>query len=100
MLSKGFVNIKTVLQNHCTQCLYWLNFSSEYFISRMFRTSLQIWISLSYWVRENTVFLTAKPLELLEDLELDTSEGFENPSELHRNGTPVIQAWRCYPMMQ
>ena len=22
MLSKGFVNIKTVLQNHCTQCLY------------------------------------------------------------------------------
>ena len=26
MLSKVFVNIKTVLQNHCTQCLYWLNF--------------------------------------------------------------------------
>ena len=26
MLSKVFVNIKTVLQSHCTQCLYWLNF--------------------------------------------------------------------------
>ena len=26
MLSKVFVNIKTVKQNYCTQCLYWLNF--------------------------------------------------------------------------
>ena len=26
MLSKVFVNIKTVLQSYCTQCLYWLNF--------------------------------------------------------------------------
>ena len=26
MLGKVFVNIKTVLQNKCTQCLYWLNF--------------------------------------------------------------------------
>ena len=26
ILSKVFVNIKAVLQNYCTQCLYWLNF--------------------------------------------------------------------------
>ena len=26
MMSEVFVNIKTVLQNHCTECLYWLNF--------------------------------------------------------------------------
>ena len=26
ILGKVFVNINTVLQNHCTQCLYWLNF--------------------------------------------------------------------------
>ena len=26
ILSKVFVNIKTVLQIYCTQCLYWLNF--------------------------------------------------------------------------
>ena len=26
MMSKVFVNIKTVLQNHCTEGLYWLNF--------------------------------------------------------------------------
>ena len=26
IFSKVFVNIKTVLQNYCTQCLYWLNF--------------------------------------------------------------------------
>ena len=32
MLSKVFVNIKTVLQNHCAHCLYWLTFSSEYSI--------------------------------------------------------------------
>ena len=25
-MSKVFVNIKTVLQDYCTQCLYWLNF--------------------------------------------------------------------------
>ena len=28
ILSKVSVNIKTVLQNYCTQCLYWLNFFS------------------------------------------------------------------------
>ena len=26
IFSKVFVNIKTVLQNYYTQCLYWLNF--------------------------------------------------------------------------
>ena len=26
ILSKGFVNIKTILQNYCAQCLYWLKF--------------------------------------------------------------------------
>ena len=41
-----FVNIKTVLQNYCTQCLYWLNFFfwvylnpwSEQFMSFNIRT--------------------------------------------------------------
>ena len=32
MLSKVFVNIKVVLQNHFTQCLYWLNFFSEHYV--------------------------------------------------------------------
>ena len=35
ILSKVFVNIKTVLQNYCTQCLYWLNFFFwVYFVQR------------------------------------------------------------------
>ena len=45
MLSKVFVNIKTALRNHCTQCLYWLNF---FFWAYYFRVcSYQVPISIT-----------------------------------------------------
>ena len=49
IFSKVFVNIKTVLPNYCTQCLYWLNFFFwEYFHTYVGSGHFlfKIWISI------------------------------------------------------
>ena len=48
ILSKVFVNIKTVLQNYCTQCLFWLNF-----LFWVYNDKCGVWETLNFhaWVQ-------------------------------------------------
>ena len=50
MLSKVFVNIKTVLQNNCTQCLYWLNFFFWVYMEH------NLWPLVIYWESLQTIW--------------------------------------------
>ena len=49
ILSKIFVNIKTVLKNYCTQCLYWLNFFFWVYITCTLKRSKTLPSLLSVW---------------------------------------------------